>query len=358
MSKPHTTFFPGPSQLNANLGQYLQDAVESGILSASHRSKAFDALSAETVALLHDRLAIPADYRIYYTTSATESWEIIPQSLTERGGLHIYTGSFGQKWSEYAQKIRPESTGLQYAVNDSIDWANLPLTDSHELICITQNETSNGTQVNAETIKQIRSLYPELLLAVDVTSSINGISLPFADADIWYGSVQKCFGMPAGLGMLICSPRALARAQSIGDRKHYNSLLVLEDNMAKFQTTCTPNVLGIYLLNRILTTSPNVIDLQDTIMKRANQLYQLLDDSTGGISPLVTNSSNRSTTVQAISCEPELMVKLKSEASEAGFLLGNGYGKWKESTFRVANFPAISETAWQQMIDFLSVRIA
>ncbi len=354
MRKPHTTFFPGPSQLNANLGQYLQDAVESGILSASHRSKAFDALSAETVAMLHDRLAIPSDYRIYYTTSATESWEIIPQSLTERGGFHVYTGSFGQKWFEYAQKIRPESNGLQYAVNDTIDWANLPLTDSHELICITQNETSNGTQVNAGTISMIRRQFPDHLLAVDVTSSINGISLPFSDADIWYGSVQKCFGMPAGLGLLICSPRALSRAQSIGERKHYNSLLLLEDNMAKFQTTCTPNVLGIYLLNRILAASPNVLDQQDTIIKRANQLYQLLDNASGGISPLVTNPTNRSTTVQAISCGPELLAKLKSDASEAGFLIGNGYGKWKEGTFRIANFPAISEAAWQQMIGFLS----
>ena len=172
----------------------------------------------ETVRLLREKLDIPTDYHIALVSSATECWEIVAQSLTAECSLHPYAGAFGKKWAEYAYRIKPP--------------INLSEAD---VLCIVQNETSNGTQVNMETLAQFRRDFSGLI-AVDAVSSMAGISLDWRLADVWFASVQKCFGLPAGLAVLVYSPAALKRAEEINETAHYNSLLFIHENFSKFQT--------------------------------------------------------------------------------------------------------------------------
>ena len=346
------TFFPGPSQVYAETGQYLQDAFQSGILSVSHRSDAFNKLSEETIKLLRLKLAIPESYTILYTSSATESWEIIAQSLTKIQSAHYSSGSFGDKWFQYAQSIHPASRKFSLSLSEEMDAEYLDLNAEDEIIGITQNETSNGSQINFETIASLRGAYPEKLLALDCTSSMAGINLPFVLGDIWFASVQKCFGLPAGLGLLILSPKAVERAKEIGDKKYYNSVLTMLEQIEKFQTSCTPNVLGIYLLNRVLKDSPG-IDKTDALLRKRMANYMSAIE-VEGLKPLISNSKLRSTTVLAVEADPELIDGIKAEAKATGILLGAGYGKWKPNTFRIANFPAYTDAQVDQLIRFFT----
>jgi phosphoserine aminotransferase len=91
-----------------------------------------------------------------------------------------------------------------------------------------------------------------------------GVELDWQSADIWFASVQKCFGLPAGMAVMVCSPKALQYAEIIGDRKYYNSLLFMNDNFKKYQTHYTPNVLEIYLLSKILEQIP---DISETLLE-------------------------------------------------------------------------------------------
>jgi phosphoserine aminotransferase len=349
-----TTFFPGPSRVYAAVKQYMADAFEAGILSISHRSEAFNQLSADTIALLRLKLNIPNDYTIFYTSSATESWEIIAQSFTLNSSLHFYSGSFGEKWFQYAQKIKNQSEGHFFDLNESVV-SNILSSVAHtpELLCLTQNETSNATQIQVSDLVQLRIAFPNSILAYDVTSSIGGIALPIDQGDIWFGSVQKCFGLPAGLGLLICSPRAIEKAKEIGEDQHYNSALQLILHMSKYQTTCTPNVLGIYLLNRVLAELPPIAQVHQKLKSRAEKYYQWLDKS-NTFSPLVKNNHNRSDTVIAVAGTVDSVSSIKQKAKENGFLLGAGYGKWKENTFRIANFPALEDEEVTDLLQFLN----
>jgi phosphoserine aminotransferase len=45
--------------------------------------------------------------------------------------------------------------------------------------------------------------------------------------------------------------------------------------------------------------------------------------------------------VITIQAEPTQVQQLKDTARKEGITLGNGYGVWKQNTFRIANFPAI-----------------
>lgn len=57
--------------------------------------------------------------------------------------------------------------------------------------------------------------HPDKLIAIDITSSAGGIKHDIADADMWFFSVQKCFGLPSGLGIFIANEKAITRSAQV-----------------------------------------------------------------------------------------------------------------------------------------------
>ncbi|MDQ6476915.1 aminotransferase class V-fold PLP-dependent enzyme [Dyadobacter sp. LHD-138] len=340
------TFYPGPSKVYSQVEKYLSDAYQSGILSVNHRSEPFMVMLKETIAMMKSKLDIPADYEVYFCSSATECWEIIAQSFVASKSLHVFNGAFGEKWLEYTQKLKPGAKGLSFEPNTLPQTADIIADKENEVICLTHNETSNGTALPFSFFAELRK-QTEQVIAVDATSSMAGVEFPWEDADLWYASVQKCFGLPAGLSVLVASPRAIKQAEKICDRDYYNSFLFIRDNFLKYQTPYTPNVLGIYLAGRIMEQVAPLSEVSDQTKLRAGAWYIFLAEN--GYDVLVKNEEVRSDTVIAVTGTKERVTFLKKAAKESGIMLGNGYGAWKETSFRIANFPAIT----QQEIDLL-----
>jgi len=345
------SFYPGPSRVHDEIPGYVQDAHELGVMSINHRSDAFMAISERTVSLLKQRLNIPSDYTIFYTSSATECWEIIAQSLITDKSYHLYNGAFGQKWHEYTQRLHSGATAVPFGVEEKLDPAKLTFPEEG-VICITQNETSNGTQVPSALIKRIKKNHPQHLVAVDAVSSMAGIALDFKAADVWFASVQKCFGLPAGLGLMICSPQAIERSNHIAEKDHYNSLTFMTSMMTRWQTPCTPNVLGIYLLMRIMEDSDNIKDTQEKIVGRHEDWMTFLSEREK-IAPLVSNRAVQSHTVVPVTGDAETLQHIKTLAKKNDILLGEGYGEWKSTTFRIANFPALKKKEIKKLMTIL-----
>ena len=331
------TFYPGPSKVYPQVADYAAQAVREGIVSLNHRSAGFMAIVEETVKLLHEKLAIPADYHVALVSSATECWEIVAQSLTAEASLHPHSGAFGKKWAEYAYRIKPPQQ----------------LSEA-DVLCIVQNETSNGTQVNRATLAQFRQDFSSLI-AVDAVSSMAGITLDWTLADVWFASVQKCFGLPAGLAVLVYSPAALKKAEEIGENAHYNSLLFMHENFSKFQTPYTPNGLGIYMLMRVLQQVPPIAEVDARTKQRAADWYAFFEQEMAHspFTVLIKDSALRSDTVIAVAGTEADIKAVKKAAQQAGIQLGNGYGDWKNTTFRIANFPAITDDEIGTLKQFL-----
>jgi phosphoserine aminotransferase len=346
------TFAPGPSKVYDALPHYMQDAFNQGILSANHRSGAFMQLYQETEQLMREKLHMPDDYKLLFTSSATENWEIISQSIVERASFHIYSGSFGKKWFEYAKHIVPASSALKLEANQAVDIAGLEISEEFDVIAITQNETANASQVPMSVIEAIGGKFPEKMIAVDTTSSMGGIEMDFSLAEIWYASVQKCFGLPAGLGVLIVSPKAIEKALQKGEKGRYNSLNFMLENAAGFQTHYTPNVFGIYLLNRVLKDLPEIQHVDARLRARMKNLENTIAKSEK-FRMLVDNELTRSTTVMGVAGSEELISAVKKAAEKEGMQLGSGYGPLKPTSFRIANFPAITDAEFNRLITFL-----
>ena len=342
------SFYPGPSRVYSNITEYIYEAYKDGYMSANHRSEQFMELSKATKATLRKRLKVPKDYKIAFVSSATECWEIIGQSLALESTQHFYNGAFGEKWMKYTQKLVRNVSSCQFSIDEGLPVDQLDPTA--DLLCVTHNETSNGTFVRDATIKELsKARSSNQLIALDATSSMAGIGLPWKHGDIWYASVQKCFGLPAGLALLILSPSAVARALEVAEYDHYNSLLRVLENADKEQTHHTPNVLNIYLLQRTQELSQGIEHVEEKIVKRAKMWEDFVEERQS-FKLLSCDHNLRSPTVLALrASEPE---KIRELAGAAGFTLGSGYGDWKPVSFRVANFPALKRREIESLVNF------
>ena len=346
------SFSPGPSKVHDRLPFYLKDAYDQGILSANHRSATFMHLYQGTEELIKEKLDIPTDYKLLFTSSATENWEIIAQSVVEKSSYHIFSGSFGKKWFGFAQHLNRSTQSYQLDSNREVDVQSLDLGVEFDLIAITQNETSNATQVSMKALEALKEKFPDKMIAVDATSSMAGVYLDFKLADIWYASVQKCFGLPAGLGLLVLSPKAIQKVKSKGEKGRYNSLSFMLENAENFQTHYTPNVMGIYLLNRSLQDSPFIVTTDGQTKERMDRLEAVVTQSET-LDFLILNPLTRSKTVLGISGEESFVSEIKKSAENNGMQLGSGYGPLKPTSFRIANFPAVTDEEFDELISFL-----
>lgn len=333
----NVSFYPGPGRVYSNVPEYIYEAYKDGLLSINHRSPEFMALLSDTKDALREKLAIPADYRIIFLSSATESWEIIAQSLTQEVSQHFYNGAFGKKWYDYASAITALTLPVTFGIDEPLPVHEL--SADADCVCLTHCETSNGTYISNVLLEELnKHRKSDQLIAVDATSSMAGLVLPWEKADYWFASVQKCFGLPAGLGLAILSPAAVKRAEASTSNDHYNSLIRILENEEKNQTHLTPNVLGIYLLYRTQDYSKTIDQVEAKLLRR----FQFWTEFLNGFedfSFLAENDLVRSPTVMAIT-SPKAQ-EVKRVVRDAGITLGNGYGEWKETSFRIANFPAI-----------------
>ncbi len=350
------SFYPGPSKVYPQVESYLREAFESGILEQNHRSGPFMELLKDTVLILRKKLAIPDDYDIFFTSSSTECWEITAQSLMKGRVQFLYNGAFGKKWFRYAvcnPQIHPSdgSAGLEIRGSrffEDQEAREVDVDPKNDVLCFTDSETSNGTRISAENLEELRRRCPGALLMVDATSSMGGVAHRYDLADVWFASSQKCFGLPSGLGVLVVSPAAKNKARAINERNHYNSFLNILENAEKFQTHYTPNILNIFLLNRVMHQVDDIAAVHRRLTDRATDFYRFIEEQTAFL-PLVGNPLTRSETVFAIKTGQEVLPALKARAAAYNIMLGNGYGEWKDSTFRIANFPALTDDDFEKL---------
>jgi phosphoserine aminotransferase len=281
--------------------------------------------------------------------SATEMWGLLSHSLPQVDSTIFYNGSFGHKWHHIHSQLNNNSRAIKFGVHEELPIEKLNTNFQH-LIGVCQNETSNGTQVSNQLLRNLRESNPNALIAVDATSSMSGIYLDFKQADIWFASVQKCFGLPAGLCVVLLSPRVREYLPLVS-KLHYNNLDELYTKAAIQQTIHTPNTLNIYLLHRLMQSIDSIEKIHAETVAKAHQWRSFLQET--HLKLLPQNSAVISDTVFTINYPEEKLKHFLESIYKQGFMLGKGYGEFAKNTFRIANFPAIHKNqiaALQQVL--------
>ena len=188
--------------------QNLKDAA----LGRSHRAKVGKAKLKLAIELTREVLEVPADYKIgIVPASDTGAVEMALWSLL--GARPVTTmawESVGEGWgSDVVKELKlKDVTKLSAGYGEIPD---LSKADPASDIIFTWNGTTSGVRVpNADWISATR----EGLTICDATSAAFAQKLDWPKLDVVTFSWQKALGGEAAHGMLILSPRAVARLES------------------------------------------------------------------------------------------------------------------------------------------------
>lgn len=350
-------FTPGPSQLYFTVEGHLREAIRSGIGSLSHRSKDFESIFSEAVSGLRQLLGIPDEFHIFFTGSATEIWERCIQNLVEDKSFHLVNGAFSKRFYEIAQQLGKHPVKAEVPAGQGFA-VDLKIPQGSELIAVTHNETSTGVSIPLEFIHSLKARSNGALVVVDSVSSLPYPDFDYSRIDSVFFSVQKGFGLPAGLGVWIVNDKCLGQADALLTRGisigSYHSLPAMHANAKKNQTPETPNVLAIYLLGKVvadfLRRGINIIR-KETEYKSAI-LYNALDTHPY-IKPAVTLKEFQSKTVIVADCA-EHVIAVTNALKKRGMQPGDGYGEFRKNQLRFANFPTHSREQFELLVDTLA----
>ena len=188
------------------------EALHGAVLGRSHRAKAGKAKLQQAIDLTREILQVPADYRIgIVPASDTGALEMAMWSLLgERPVDMVAWESFGEGWVTDAVKQLKlaDARVLKAAYGAIVDFKTVDF--DHDVV-FTWNGTTSGVRLpNADAIPATR----QGLTICDATSAAFAQALDFQKLDVVTFSWQKVLGGEAAHGMLILSPRAVARLES------------------------------------------------------------------------------------------------------------------------------------------------
>ena len=180
-------------------------------LGRSHRAAIGKEKLAGAIETTRDILDVPADYRIgIVPASDTGAVEMAMWSLLgERPVEMLAWESFGSGWVTDVVKQLKLDAKVQTADYGKI--ADFAAVDFDRDVVFTWNGTTSGVRVpNGDVIPADRGG----LTICDATSAAFAMDLPWDKLDVVTFSWQKVLGGEGGHGVLILSPRAVARLES------------------------------------------------------------------------------------------------------------------------------------------------
>jgi len=180
-------------------------------LGRSHRAAVGKSKLAEAIDLTREILGVPADYRIgIVPASDTGAFEMAMWTmLGERPAEMVAWESFGAGWvTDVVKQLKIEATVHEAGYGEIVDMAALNYDSD---VCFTWNGTTSGVRMpHGDMIPADRAG----LTLCDATSAAFAQDLPWDKLDVTTFSWQKVMGGEAAHGMLILSPRAVARLES------------------------------------------------------------------------------------------------------------------------------------------------
>ncbi|CAA7615369.1 Phosphoserine aminotransferase [Magnetospirillum sp. LM-5] len=178
----------------------------------SHRAKIGKTRLEDVIERSRKVLGIPADYRIgIVPASDTGAVEMAMWSLLgERGIDMLAWESFGEGWvTDVAKQLKLEDLRVFKAPYGQLP--DLAQVDCDRDVVFTWNGTTGGVRIpNGDWIKADR----KGLTICDATSAVFAMDMPWDKLDVVTWSWQKVLGGEGAHGMLVLSPRAVARLES------------------------------------------------------------------------------------------------------------------------------------------------
>ena len=330
----------GPTELYPEVKTFIDEGLENKILSISHRSEEFSEIVKSCYDNLRNLMGIPDDFYIFFVSSATEAMERMIENLVEKNSFHFINGAFAKRFYDISVSLKKEPDFIFSNDGKGFEFENISIPDESEIVCLTHNETSTGVALELDSIYELKKIYPEKIFVLDIVTSVPYYKINFNFIDAAFFSVQKGFGIPSGLGVMLVKKDLINKTKYLKEKNinigSYNNFLNLAINADKFQTTVTPNMFLIYLLGKV----SEMLNLYgyDKIVSETKEKSELIYDffeKSGTFKPFVKNKAIRSDTTLVINTP----INIKDILKNNGYIVSSGYGIHRNKQIRIGNFP-------------------
>ena len=303
-------------------GYSLQNLADAP-LGRSHRAKVGKAKLKLAIDLTREILQVPADYLIgIVPASDTGAVEMALWSLLGARGVDMLAWeSFGEGWvTDVVKQLKlKDARVLKSGYGQIPDLASVNF--DHDVV-FTWNGTTSGVKVpNADWIPANR----QGLTICDATSAAFAQRLDWAKLDVVTFSWQKVLGGEAAHGMLIISPRAVARLESYQPAWPLPKIFRMTNNgklikgIFEGDTINTPSMLCVEDYIDALQWSKSLGGLEGLI-KRADGNLKVMADwvaKTDWVDFLATDAAIRSNTSVCLKIVDPAITALSAEAQAA-----------------------------------------
>ncbi|MFC1739531.1 pyridoxal-phosphate-dependent aminotransferase family protein [Planctomycetota bacterium] len=352
--KPPRLFIPGPVLVKDDVLQQLSRPT------LGHRLKEYSQLHEETVGLL--KKVLFTEQNVFLSTSSASGiWEATIRNCIEPDETVLATccGAFSDKWADVAKSCGREVDELK------VDWGK-PITAAmideklasgkYAAVTLVHNETSTGLTNPVEEIsRMLKEKYPDVLVFVDSVSGMVGLPLHFDELgwDVAFASVQKAFAIPPGLAVAAVSNKAMEKSKNVPNRGYYFDFQNWAKSAGKNQTLVTPNIPHIMALN--YQCKKLVKEGMENVWERHKQMGDFVRGWAKEKFELFCEEKYASNTLTAVKNSRGIKVAetIKAIQEKHNTVFGNGYGKIKEETFRIAHMGDITLDDLKELLGWI-----
>ena len=268
-------FCAGPSILPREVieqtAQAILDFNGSGlsILEISHRSKDFQAVLDEAVALFKEILNIPEGYSVLFLGGgASMQFCMVPYNFLEKKAAYLNTGVWAKKALKEAKAF---GEAVEVASSADATFNYIPkgyvIPEDADYFHVTSNNTIYGTEIRED-------LDSPVPMIADMSSDIFSRPIDVSKYICIYGGAQKNLA-PAGATFVIVKDEALNKVS-----RYIPTMLNYQTHIEGGSMFNTPPVLPIYsamLTLRWIKANGGVEEMQRRAKKRAELLYGEID---------------------------------------------------------------------------------
>ena len=258
---------------------WTPEALKNALVGRSHRSKPGKARLKDAIDRTRKVLGIPADYRIgIVPASDTGAMEMAMWSMLGPREIDIFAWeSFGEDWVTDTVKQLKLKADVHKAGYGKLP--EMKTAKDRDAVFLWNGTTSGVKLPNGDWIAADR----EGITICDATSAAFAMELPWDKLDVTTFSWQKVLGGEAAHGILVLSPRAVARLESYTPAWPLPKIFrmtkggKITDGLFEGETINTPSMIAVEDYLDALTWAESVGGLKGLIARSNANLKALAD---------------------------------------------------------------------------------
>ena len=270
-------FYAGPSIMSDFTIEETAKAIHNfadmglSILEISHRSKQFQAVMDECVALFKELLEIPEGYSVLFLGGgASLQFAMVPMNMLRNKAAYLDTGVWASKAIKEA-KLFGEVDVVASSKDKNYNYIPKGYTVPSDMdyFHYTSNNTIYGTEIRKDPDVPVRMI-------ADMSSDIFSRPVDISKYDLIYGGAQKNLA-PAGVTFVIVKDDALGHADRV-----IPTMLNYETHVKKGSMFNTPPVLPIFSALQTLKYYKQlggIKEIEKMDLAKADLLYNAIDGS-------------------------------------------------------------------------------